>query len=231
MADARRWVVIPAAGRGERFGGSLPKQYAVVAGKTVLEHALACFNGLERLAGIVVAVAPDDDRFARLWRPAAAVHTVIGGGTRAASVAAALQWLHDGPAREDDWVLVHDAARPLLSRDDLDALVHESEQNGHGALLGVPVADTLKRADDGMVSATIARDKIWRAMTPQMFRLGALRDALERAGPEVTDEAMAMEKAGMKPTIVQGSTTNLKITTVNDLVMAEALFAMQVLRR
>lgn len=227
MADARRWVVIPAAGRGGRFGSSLPKQYAVIAGKTVLEHALGCFNGLERLAGIVVAIAPDDDRFARLWRPAAPVHTVIGGETRAASVAAALQWLHEGPGRADDWVLVHDAARPLLSRDDLDALVHESEQNGHGALLGVPVADTLKHADDGMVRATVARDKLWRAMTPQMFRLGALREALEQAGPEVTDEAMAMEKAGMKPIIVQGSATNLKITTVNDLVMAEALFSMQ----
>lgn len=227
MADARRWVVIPAAGRGERFGGSLPKQYAVIGGKTVLEHTLGCFDGLERLAGIVVAVAPDDERFARLWKPALPVHTVTGGETRAASVTAALQWLHDGPGRADDWVLVHDAARPLLARADLDALVRESEQNGVGALLGVPVADTLKRADGGVVSTTVARDKLWRAMTPQMFRLGALRDALEQAGPGVTDEAMAMEQAGTKPTIVQGSATNLKITTVNDLVMAEALFSMR----
>lgn len=226
-SSARRWVVIPAAGRGERFGDALPKQYAVICGKTVLEHTLACFNGLSGLAGIVVAVAPDDERFTRIWKPPVPVYTVHGGATRAASVAAALAWLHEGPATEDDWVLVHDAARPLLARADLDALVRESEQNGVGALLGVPVADTLKHADGGVVSATVAREKLWRALTPQMFRLGTLRAALDRAGPNVTDEAMAMEMAGVKPMIVLGSATNLKITTVNDLVMAEALFSLQ----
>lgn len=223
MTDARRWVVIPAAGRGERFGGSLPKQYAKLCGRAVLEHTLARFDGIAGIAGIVVALAADDRHFASLRKPRVPVHTVVGGATRAASVAAALDWLRDGRARDDDWALVHDAARPLLGTDDVEALIRESEHNGIGALLGVPVSDTLKHADGGAVRSTVSRDGMWRALTPQMFRVGPLADALAAAGDDATDEAMAMERMGVKPVLVQGSPTNLKITTVGDLVLAEAL--------
>src|SRR5690606_37818609 len=158
----RRWVVVPAAGRGERFGGSLPKQYAVLAGRPVLEHTLACFDGIPGIAGIVVALAADDRRFGTLKLPSLPVHTTVGGDTRAQSVLAALDWLSNGPAADDDWVLVHDAARPLVARADIEALITECEHNGVGGLLGVPVADTLKRAASGRVHGTVSRDDVWR---------------------------------------------------------------------
>ena len=225
MSSNRRWVVIPAAGRGDRFGGTLPKQYASLAGAPVIEHTLGCFDGIARIAGIVVALAADDTRFHSVKLPRTPVHTTVGGATRAASVLAALDWLLNGPAADQDWVLVHDAARPLLARADTEALINECEHNGIGGLLGVPVADTLKRATGGHVRATVTRDDVWRAMTPQMFRLGPLQRALRAAGPEATDEAMAMEMAGVAPAMVRGSTENLKITTVQDLVVAAAVMA------
>ena len=221
----RLWVVIPAAGRGERFGGSLPKQYAKLGGRTVIEHTLACFAGVPRIAGIVVPLAADDRIFGKLALPEVPVHTTVGGATRAQSVLAALEWLLNGPASDQDWVLVHDAARPLLGRADLDALIAECEQNDVGGLLGVPVADTLKRSSGGHVHGTMRRDDVWRAMTPQMFKLGPLERALRAAGPEATDEAMAMEMAGVAPAMVRGSADNLKITTVGDLLVADAILA------
>lgn len=221
----RLWVVIPAAGRGERFGGTLPKQYAKLGGRTVIEHTLNCFDGVPRIAGIVVPLAADDTTFGRLTLPKVPVHTTIGGATRAQSVLAALEWLTNGPASDQDWVLVHDAARPLLARADLDALIRECEQNDVGGLLGVPVSDTLKRSSGGQVHGTVQRDDVWRAMTPQMFKLGPLERALRAAGPEATDEAMAMEMAGVAPAMVRGSADNLKITTVGDLLVADAILA------
>ena len=222
---ARRWVVVPAAGRGERFGGSLPKQYAMLAGRPVIEHTLCCFQGIAGIAGIVVSLSADDRRFGTIKLPSIPVHTTVGGDTRAQSVLAALDWLANGPAADDDWVLVHDAARPLVARADIEALIDECEQNGVGGLLGVPVADTLKRAARGKVHATVSRDDVWRAMTPQMFRLGPLSRAVRNAGPEATDEAMAMELSGVTPAMVRGGTDNLKITTVEDLVLAAAVLA------
>lgn len=221
----RLWVVVPAAGRGERFGGSLPKQYAKLGGRTVIEHTLACFAGVPRIAGIVVPLAEDDRIFGKLTLPNLPVHTTVGGATRAQSVLAALEWLQNGPAADQDWVLVHDAARPLLARADLDALIAECEQNDVGGLLGVPIADTLKRSSGGQVHSTMLRDDVWRAMTPQMFKLGPLERALRAAGPDATDEAMAMEMAGVAPAMIRGSTDNLKITTVGDLLIADAILA------
>ncbi len=221
----RLWVVIPAAGRGERFGGSLPKQYAKLGGRTVIEHTLECFAGVPHIAGIIVPLAADDQTFGKLKLPNIPVHTTVGGATRAESVLAALEWLKNGPAADQDWVLVHDAARPLLARADLDALISECEQNDIGGLLGVPVADTLKRSSGGQVHGTMRRDDVWRAMTPQMFKLGPLERALRAAGPEATDEAMAMEMAGVAPAMVRGSADNLKITTVGDLLVADAILA------
>lgn len=218
MSDAI-WVVIPAAGRGARFGGETPKQYELLRGRTVLERSVACFDGMPDLRGIVIAVSPDDT-LSRLPD----VEYVIGGATRAASVSAALDWLADGRADAGDWVMVHDAARPLLSRDDRDALVAACRVDAVGGLLAAPVADTLKHsADQARVTSTVPRTNLWRALTPQMFRLGMLRDALAAAGLDVTDEASAMEAAGYRPLLVAGSALNVKITTREDFVLAEAL--------
>lgn len=217
------WVVIPAAGRGARFGGDIPKQYELLRGRTVLERSVACFDSLPGLRGVIIAVSPDDT-FSRVpHAPDVLVEYVFGGATRGASVAAALDWLAKGPAAPDDWVMVHDAARPLLAVEDRDALVAACLPDAVGGLLATPVADTLKRADeDGRVDATVSRAGLWRAMTPQMFRLGALRDALAAAGLDVTDEASAMEAAGHRPLLVEGSALNIKITTRDDLALAEA---------
>ncbi len=223
MSETRIWVVIAAAGRSERFGGDLPKQYVLLAGRPVLERTLMCFDGLEGLAGIVTAVAAEDSRFESLHGPEATIHMVTGRDTRAGSVSAALEWLLDGPGDATDWVMVHDAARPLLPREDRDALATACIADGTGGLLAVPVSDTLKRGEDGRVVGTVAREGVWRALTPQMFRLGALHDALGAAGADVTDEASAMELAGAAPLLVRGSVANIKITTSDDLRTAEAL--------
>lgn len=224
MNAPRRWVVIAAAGRSERFAGDLPKQYAMLVGRPVLERTLHCFNGLAGLQGIVTAVAANDSRFESLHGPDASIHMVTGGGTRAQSVVAALDWLRAGAGQDDDWVMVHDAARPLLSEIDRDALADACERDDVGGLLAVEVVDTLKRADsDGRATETIARAGVWRALTPQMFRLGALHTALTAAPADVTDEASAMELAGHRPLLVRGSSGNMKITTADDLRIAEAL--------
>lgn len=218
------WVVIPAAGRGARFGGDIPKQYELLRGRTVLERSVACFDGLQGLRGIVIAVSADDTLSRLRHAPDVLVEYVTGGETRGASVSAALDWLAEGPAAADDWVMVHDAARPLLSVNDRDALVAACRADAVGGLLATPVADTLKRGDeDSRVQTTVPRTGLWRAMTPQMFRLGDLRKALATAGLDVTDEASAMEAAGHRPLLVAGSALNVKITTRDDLALAEAL--------
>lgn len=224
MSVSRRWVVIAAAGRSERFAGDLPKQYAMLVGRPVLERTLHCFDGLPGLQGIVTAVAASDTRFESLHGPDTPIHMVTGGSTRSRSVLAALDWLLDGPGNDHDWVMVHDAARPLLPHKDRDALADACERDGMGGLLATEVVDTLKRGEsDGRVSATVEREGIWRALTPQMFLLGALRDALRSAPENVTDEARAMELAGYRPLLVRGSPVNMKITTGDDLRIAEAL--------
>lgn len=225
------WVVIPAAGEGKRFGGETPKQYLPLSGRPVLEHTIARFAGLPRLAGLVIALAPGDALFDGIARPdGMPVHTVTGGGERMESVHSALAWLlAGGEARATDWVMVHDAVRPLVPREDLDNLVAACDAGHDGALLGVPVADTLKRAaEGGAVEETVGRDGLWRALTPQMFRLGALHDALaaaRSAGRPVTDEAMAMEQAGVFPRLVAGDACNIKITRTQDLLLANAWLA------
>ncbi len=225
--ESRRWLVMPAAGRGARFGADFPKQYALLGGRMVIERALACFEGMPGLAGVVVALSADDTQMQIRYSPGVPVHFVTGGATRAESVMAALEWLREGPAEDADWVLVHDAARPLLSAADRDRLVASCEQDGVGGLLAVQVVDTLKQAStDGRSERTVSRDGLWRAQTPQMFRLGALSDALEQAGPEVTDEAAAMEVAGVRPLLVPGSARNMKITTAADLKLAESLISL-----
>ncbi|MEK0362656.1 2-C-methyl-D-erythritol 4-phosphate cytidylyltransferase [Pseudomonas sp. CBC3] len=216
------WAVIPAAGVGSRMRADRPKQYLPLAGKSVIEHTLSCFLDHPGLLGLVVSLAADDPYWANLdCAKDPRIQRADGGAERADSVLAGLHRLSERGARDGDWVLVHDAARPNLSRQDLDKLLVELGDDPVGGLLAVPARDTLKRAGtDGRVVETIDRSVIWQAFTPQMFRLGALRDALANvleAGAAVTDEASALEWAGFSPRLVEGRSDNLKITRPEDL--------------
>ncbi|MFC4312173.1 2-C-methyl-D-erythritol 4-phosphate cytidylyltransferase [Steroidobacter flavus] len=225
--EIRFWVVVPAAGSARRMGAAVPKQYLSLAGRTVIEWSLAPFLAHARTAGIVVALSPGDQHWAQTTLAGdAKVATTIGGTERMDSVLAGLRALQDRAA-PDDWVLVHDAARPCLSATDLDRLLNELQDDAVGGLLAAPVVDTLKRADeDGRVSQTVARDKLWRALTPQMFRHVVLQRALESAqtnGVAVTDEAQAVEALGLQPKLVAGDADNIKITLPEDLPRAERI--------
>lgn len=218
------WLVMPAAGIGRRFGTDRPKQYAPLCGRTVIEWALAPFLADSRCSGAVVALAPDDPYWAAI--APAAVATAAGGQERSQSVRNGLAALAERADR-DDWVLVHDAARPCLPGQDLDRLLSVLDNHPVGGLLATPAADTLKRADgSGDVQQTVDRASLWRALTPQMFRYGRLCDALDRAhaaGRIPTDEAQAIEWMGDRPRVVEGAAANLKITSVADLAIAAAL--------
>jgi 2-C-methyl-D-erythritol 4-phosphate cytidylyltransferase / 2-C-methyl-D-erythritol 2,4-cyclodiphosphate synthase len=226
----RYWVVMPAAGRGQRFGEGHPKQYAEVYGRAVIEWALASFVADAHCTGVVVALAPDDGHWPRLAQRLgeARIRTAQGGATRAESVRRALAALADHAA-QSDWVLVHDAARPCLLRADLDRLLVECAHHPVGGLLATPVADTLKEeSSGGSIERTVERAGLWRALTPQMFRYGALCAALDAAfaaGRSPTDESQAMEWTGAQPVCIPGSPTNIKITTADDLALAGALLA------
>jgi 2-C-methyl-D-erythritol 4-phosphate cytidylyltransferase len=220
------WVVIPAAGIGSRMQADRPKQYLLLAGKTIIEHTLDCFLDHAGLQGLVVSLAAGDP----YWRKLGCandprVRRADGGAERADSVLAGLIRLSELGARKDDWVLVHDAARPNLSRADLDKLLVELMDDPVGGLLAAPARDTLKRADpEGRVQETIDRSVIWQAFTPQMFHLGALRDALAgalAAGAAITDEASALEWAGHSPRLIEGRADNLKVTRPEDLQWLE----------
>ena len=222
---ARIWIVVPAAGASRRVGGPVPKQYLQLLGRSVLEWSLRTLLDHPAIEGGVVALADGDDDWNRL--PAALrgrVTTTTGGRERCDSVLSGLRALAAG---NDDWVLVHDAARPCLDPQDLSRLIDACQDDAVGGLLAVPVADTLKRAGKGeRVAATVAREGLWRAQTPQMFRLAALRAALEAAlaaGEAPGDEATAMERAGHAPLLVEGSPFNIKITRPADLAFAEGV--------
>lgn len=222
----RYWLVVPAAGSGQRYGGDQPKQYAQLAGRTVLEWALAPFAGDSRCVGRVLVTAPGDERWRALPGCAGgAILNVPGGIERVHSVCNALRAVA-GCAGPQEWVLVHDAARPCLLRADLDRLLAAGAAHPVGALLAVALSDTLKRAGEGAeVDATVARGGLWRALTPQMFRLGMLTTALDAAlaaGRVPTDESQALEWQGLRPLLVPGSAANLKITGAADLALAEA---------
>jgi 2-C-methyl-D-erythritol 4-phosphate cytidylyltransferase len=218
------WLVMPAAGVGRRFGADRPKQYAPLCGRTVIEWALAPFLTDSRCAGTVVALAADDPYWSAI--APAAVILAPGGEERSHSVRNGLAALAER-ANCDDWVLVHDAARPCLPREDLDRLLAELAAHPVGGLLATPAADTLKRADArGAVRETIDRAGLWRALTPQMFRYGRLCEALDRAHAAnrmPTDEAQAIEWLGEVPQLVAGAASNLKITSAADLALAAAV--------
>ncbi|WP_395791417.1 2-C-methyl-D-erythritol 4-phosphate cytidylyltransferase [Aquimonas sp.] len=231
LRQAPIWAIVPAAGSGQRMGAAIPKQYLQIAGQTVLEHSLRALLQHPRVVGAVVALAPDD----QLWpgfetllnKP---VLRCVGGSDRADSVRAALRHLQLLMGTGPHWALVHDAARPCLRASDLDGLIERCLQAGEGGLLAAPVRDTLKRvdpsrpADQQRALATEARAGLWRALTPQLFPAEALVAALDAAiaaGIAVTDEAMAMERSGAQPMLVEGADDNLKITTPADLALAE----------
>jgi len=227
VADGPRriWAVVPAAGRGARFAqpgeSTLPKQYATLLGATVLEWSLRALLREPRIEGVVVVLAAGDAEWpaiaARL--ASAKLRVAIGGESRQASVMRGLERLGDF-ADPEDWALVHDAARPCLTAGELAALFAALDAGAPGAILAAPLVDTIKRERDGVIGATVERQGLWRALTPQVFRLAALRTALAAAtagGAAVTDEAQAMERAGLAATLVAGSSFNIKVTRREDL--------------
>ncbi len=218
----RHYAIVPAAGSGSRFGAEKPKQYLDLLGRPLIFHTLKALTACPDIERVWVVLAPDDPWWPRYdWSELGAkLETVrCGGATRAESVTNGLQ-AAAMVAADDDWVLVHDAARPCISATMLDALFADLAQDPVGGILAVPVADTLKRADtEQRVAATEPRDGLWQAQTPQMFRYGLLGDALQKCR-DVTDEAGAVEALGLKPKLVRGDATNLKVTYPADLALA-----------
>lgn len=221
----RYLALLPAAGVGARMGGDTPKQYLELAGRPMLRHAIAAFDSHPAIAAVHVVLSPDDGHWPRfdwsaftklrVWR--------CGGASRAASVLNGLDALA-AEVDAEDWVLVHDAARPCLTAILIDRLIDTLRDDPVGGLLALPVADTLKReSHDGRVLETVPRAGLWGAQTPQMFRYGLLREALRRAGPEMTDEASAIERMGLSPRLVMGDARNLKVTWPADRDIAEHL--------
>ncbi len=222
----RYWLIMPAAGVGRRFGEPRPKQYFEIHGRTLLEWSLAPFVADARCAGIVVALAPDDPFWPSVAKKLTGVVTTPGGAERGHSVRSGLSALQ-GQIGANDWVLVHDAARPCLPAEDLNRLVESLSSHPVGGLLAARASDTLKAAgDDLQVALTVDRAGLWRALTPQMFRYGRLCEALDAAvaaGRVPTDESQAIEWLGDHPQIVAGSAANLKVTAPEDLLVAAAL--------
>ena len=222
-------AIVPAAGIGSRMGADCPKQYLTLAGKTILEHTLGCLLSHPAIARVIVALAPHDEWFEQLAVAAdPRVLRVEGGSARAYSVLNALHVV------EGKWVLVHDAARPCLTQGDLDALI-ASAMACDGAILGSRVRDTMKRTDGaGNIVATVEREQLWHALTPQMFPTGTLKRALEEGlalGALITDEASAMERAGFTVKMVEGRADNIKVTRPEDLSLAELFLQQQSARQ
>jgi 2-C-methyl-D-erythritol 4-phosphate cytidylyltransferase len=226
------WAVVPAAGSGSRMGAEKPKQYLTVLQKTIIEHTLERLLHHKAITGVSVAVSGSDIYWESINLDTdKTVIVTEGGAERCHSVISALDSLNN-VAAPDDWVLVHDAARPCVRMQDIDKMILELKEHPVGGILAVPVHDTLKRGSAaGEIVDTVDRRNLWQAQTPQMFRLQALRQALHQAiedGFMVTDEASAMEHIGLKPKLVEGHADNIKITRPEDLPLAE--FYLQTLK-
>ena len=216
------WAVVPAAGVGKRMQADRPKQYLPLAGQTVIEHTLQRLLASEVFQAVAVAISIEDPYWPELAiAKHPAVITAPGGKERADSVLSALQALA-GKADDQDWVLVHDAARPCITRQDIRLLLERLSQHPVGGILALSSHDTLKKIEGQTIIQTVNRQRIWRALTPQMFRYGMLRRALQetQGNPAVTDEASALELLGFKPGIVEGRSDNIKITRPEDLALA-----------
>ena len=216
------WALIPCAGTGTRSGAAGPKQYAPVAGQPMVLHTLAAFAAVPKLQRTLVVVAPGD----RFLQPGPSAPWVVadhGGDTRAATVTKGLAVLRSLGAGDEDWVLVHDAARCLVTPAQITQLIEACVQDDVGGLLALKLPDTLKRETGGRVAQTLDRSDKWLAQTPQMFRLGLLQRALQEAGAQVTDESSAIEALGLAPRLVDGSAQNFKVTYPEDFALAEAV--------
>ena len=224
--EPRLYALVPCAGTGVRACAQGPKQYVQLAGRALVAHTLAALQQVQRLHGVMVMLAPDDRAFEReapdFTGPRAWVERQ-GGATRAATVANGLQALREHGAGDDDWVLVHDAARALVRPEWVDRLIDGCIGDAVGGLLALPVADTLKGEQGGRSATTVDRRGKWAAQTPQMFRLKALSDALAMVGDAVTDDASAIEATGQQPKLVMGDAANIKITWPEDFARAQAL--------
>ncbi len=217
--------MVPAAGTGTRLGDEQPKQYHLLAGRPMIRHALETLCASPRIQRVFVVLAEGDVIWERFdWTELGVKLSVLrcGGPTRADSVLNGLLAV-SAAVKPDDWVLVHDAARPCLSSAQLDGLIEQAGNDETGGILAVPVADTLKRSGpDGRIEATVPREYLWQAQTPQMFRYGLLREALEHSGA-VTDESGAVEALGHRPLLVAADASNLKVTYPADLALAEKI--------
>ncbi|WP_293779184.1 2-C-methyl-D-erythritol 4-phosphate cytidylyltransferase [uncultured Oxalicibacterium sp.] len=226
MSSARYFGLVPAAGIGARMGAAIPKQYANIAGKPMLMHVLDTFVMTPAIVHTFVVVSPEDG-YIDSTLAASSLHgrgelsvLRVGGATRQDSVLHGLRTMRDR-VHDDDWILVHDAARPGLDALLIARLIDAVSDDAVGGLLALPVVDTIKRADDAQRAAqTVPREQLWAAQTPQMFRYGLLRKALEQA-VNVTDEASAIEALGLTPKLVEGSTRNFKVTLPQDVALAE----------
>jgi 2-C-methyl-D-erythritol 4-phosphate cytidylyltransferase len=222
------YALIPCAGTGSRAldasRGSAPKQYQPLAGKPLVMHTLAAFSGVQRIRRGLVVVSPGDTFLQTILAGRSLFAAAdCGGETRAASVLAGLDRLLADGAAPTDWVLVHDAARCLVTPALIDALIDACLPDAVGGLLAHRLADTLKREEGGRAAETVDRSDKWLAQTPQMFRIGPLAEALRAAGPAVTDEASAMEAAGHRPRLVPGGALNFKVTWPEDFALAESV--------
>ena len=223
--NQKYWVIVPSAGIGARMQSDTPKQYLPLNGKPILSHVIDTFSAMSEIEKVVVALHAKDH-----WWPTLSlshsqkVLTVIGGEKRVHSVLLGLSFLNDY-ASDDDWVLVHDAARPCVTADAVRRLIKEVGDHAVGGLLGLPVVDTLKQvSQQGDVQKTVSRDGLWRAQTPQMFRYGLLKQSIENALKDkqiITDEASAVEYADLQPKMVLGNVQNIKITFPEDIAIAQ----------
>ena len=219
------WAVVPAAGQGRRVGGAVPKQYLEIAGIPVLAHSLNRLAAVQQIDAIFVGISETDRHWQKLpLPPGMEVACYTGGQSRAETVWLGLQALQEC-ASADDWVLVHDAARPCVQVKDIDALISAVVPSFEGGLLAVPVTDTIKVAtQDSTTKQTMDRRMLWRAQTPQLFRFSVLYTALQAVVHDlesISDESAAVEKLGLKPLIVQSDERNIKITNSKDLQLAE----------
>lgn len=217
---ARLHALIPAAGTGSRMGSDVPKQYLDIAGHPLLWHTLQAFERNAAIATVTVVIAANDALWSTFdWSACPKLRVqCVGGATRAQTVLAGVRAM---AVAADDWVLVHDAARPCLDQASLDRLINTLQGDAVGGILAIPLSDTIKRArDDGRIKSTVPREGLWAAQTPQMFRAARLVQALMAAGDAVTDEASAIECVGDAPQLVMGSPRNLKVTLPADLALA-----------